>query len=89
MLLLILKFTFISQTRLVNVKAKLFLCLINYTQCREGVWESGGTDQTFLTSVIDVREWSASRLGPFTPTKRVPGTQWIGGKICSDKHTPS
>jgi hypothetical protein len=32
----------------------------------------------FLTSTLDEGEWSASRLGPFNPRERAPGTHWIG-----------
>jgi hypothetical protein len=32
-----------------------------------------------LTSALDGGEWSASRLGRFTPRERVPGTHWKGG----------
>jgi hypothetical protein len=31
-----------------------------------------------LTSALDAGEWSASRLGRFTPRERAPGTHWIG-----------
>jgi hypothetical protein len=34
---------------------------------------------TFLTSVLDGGEWSASRPSRFTPRERVPGNHWIGG----------
>jgi hypothetical protein len=34
---------------------------------------------TFLTSELDVGEWSASRPGGFIPGVRVPDTHWIGG----------
>jgi hypothetical protein len=32
-------------------------------------------------SGLDEGEWSASRLGCFTPRKRAPGTHWIGGWV--------
>jgi hypothetical protein len=35
----------------------------------------------FFTSPLDVGEWSASRLGRFTPGERAPGTLWIGGRV--------
>jgi hypothetical protein len=34
-----------------------------------------------LTSALDEGEWSASRLGRFTSTEKVPGTHWIGGWV--------
>jgi hypothetical protein len=37
--------------------------------------------QVFLTSVLVGGEWSASRLGRFTPEERAPGTHWIGGWV--------
>jgi hypothetical protein len=30
---------------------------------------------------LDGGEWSASRLGRFTPKERAPGTHWIGGWV--------
>jgi hypothetical protein len=41
----------------------------------------GGVDvkiHIFLTLALFVGEWSASRLGRFTPVERAPGTHWIG-----------
>jgi hypothetical protein len=35
----------------------------------------------FLTSVLVGGDWSASRLGGFTPGKRAPGTHWIGAWV--------
>jgi hypothetical protein len=35
----------------------------------------------FLTSALDGGEWSASRLGRFTPRERAPDTRWIGGWV--------
>jgi len=35
-----------------------------------------------LTSALDGDEWSASRLGHFTPRERTHGTHWIGGWVC-------
>jgi hypothetical protein len=34
-----------------------------------------------LTSALDGGEWSASRLGRFTPRERAPGTHWIEGWV--------
>jgi hypothetical protein len=41
----------------------------------------GGVDvyiHIFLTSALVGGEWSASRLGRFTPGERAPGTHWVG-----------
>jgi hypothetical protein len=35
----------------------------------------------FLTSALVGGEWSASRLGRFTPEERAPGTHWTGGLV--------
>jgi hypothetical protein len=35
----------------------------------------------FLTSALVAGEWSVSRLCPFTPGERAPGTHWIGGWV--------
>jgi hypothetical protein len=40
---------------------------------------SGDTAPSFLTSVPDEDEWSASHPGRFTRGERFPGTHWIGG----------
>jgi hypothetical protein len=44
-----------------------------------GEWRYSSTHS--LTSALDRGEWSASRPGRFTPRKRAPGTQWIGGWV--------
>jgi hypothetical protein len=44
----------------------------------------GGMDvqiHIFLTSALFGGEWSASRLGRFTPKERARGTHWIGGWV--------
>jgi hypothetical protein len=44
----------------------------------------GGVDteiHIFLTSALVGGEWSALRLGHFTPEERAPGTHWIGGWV--------
>jgi hypothetical protein len=44
----------------------------------------GGVDvwtHVFLISALVGDEWSASRLGLFTPRERAPGTHWIGGWV--------
>jgi hypothetical protein len=38
----------------------------------------------FLTSALAGGEWSASRLGRFTPGERATGTNWIGGWVDSE-----
>jgi hypothetical protein len=35
----------------------------------------------FLTSAQAGGDWSASRLGRFTPGEKAPGTHWIGGWV--------
>jgi hypothetical protein len=44
-----------------------------------GKWRYSATHS--LTSEIDGDEWSASRIGRFTPRERAPGTHWIGGWV--------
>jgi hypothetical protein len=34
-----------------------------------------------LTSALDEYEWSALRIGRFTPKERAPETHWIGGWV--------
>jgi hypothetical protein len=44
----------------------------------------GGVDvqlRVFLISALVGGEWSASRLGRFTPWERAFGTYWIGGRL--------
>jgi hypothetical protein len=36
---------------------------------------------SLLTSALDGGEWSASRLGFFTPAEIAPGAYWIGGWV--------
>jgi hypothetical protein len=36
-----------------------------------------------LTSALDGGEWSASRIGRFTPGDRAPGIHWLGGWVGS------
>jgi hypothetical protein len=62
-------------------RAKLSLCLINYTPRHEDVWGSGGIAPPFLTSELDGGEWPASCPSRFTPGERVPGTHWTGGWV--------
>jgi hypothetical protein len=35
----------------------------------------------FLTSALDVGDWSASRSNRFAPEEIVPDTNWIGGWV--------
>jgi hypothetical protein len=35
----------------------------------------------FLTSTLDVGEWSASQPGRLTPEKGVLGSYWMGGSV--------
>jgi hypothetical protein len=62
-------------------KGKVVLCF-NWAPCHEGVlgeWRYSSTHS--LTSALDEGEWSASRLGRFTPKERAPDTHWIGGWV--------
>jgi hypothetical protein len=56
-----------------NVKVKLSLCLIKH----HGMKKYVGVEiyfHTFLTSILDGSEWSASHQGIFTPGENVPDT---------------
>jgi hypothetical protein len=47
----------------------------------------GGIAPPFLTSALDRTEWSASRLGRFTPWEIAPGTHligWVGPRVGLD-----
>jgi hypothetical protein len=57
-------------------KAPVLYNLRNIPQKSMG---SGGIAPPFLTSALDGLEWSASRPGRFTPSRKAAGTQWIGG----------
>jgi hypothetical protein len=62
-------------------KLKLSLCF-SWAPRHEGVlgeWRYRSTHS--LTSAVDGREWSASRLDRFTPKERAPGTYWIEGWV--------
>jgi hypothetical protein len=52
----------------IHVNVKLSLCLTKHHAMK-----------TFLSSVLDGGDWSASRPGRFTSSERAPGTHWIGG----------
>jgi hypothetical protein len=65
---------------LVKVKGKVVtVFFLSEHHTIKAYWGSGGIAQhTFLTSTLDGGEWSASRLGRFTPREKAPGTHWIG-----------
>jgi hypothetical protein len=67
----------------IKVKVKLSLCFFfKWAPHYEGVlreWMYNSTHS--LTSALHGGEWSASRLGRFTPRERAPGTHWIGGWV--------
>jgi hypothetical protein len=51
--------------------------ILGYQTTRhDDVWESGGIAALFFTSVLDIGEWSASRLARLTS-----GAHWIGGWV--------
>jgi hypothetical protein len=70
-----------------GVKRLDMLTLCNHTlrlfpSRHEGVlgeWRYSPTHS--LTSALGGGEWSASRLGRFTPREKAPGTHWIGGWV--------
>jgi hypothetical protein len=64
-----------------EVSVKLPLCLIKQAPCHEDIWGSRGIAPPFLTSTLDVSEWSCSRPCRFTPRERGPSTHWIGGWV--------
>jgi len=56
--------------------------VLNQAPRHEGVlgeWRYASTHS--LTSALDGGEWSASRLGRFTPRERAPCTLWIGSWV--------
>jgi hypothetical protein len=62
-----------------KVKVKLFLCLTsNHVMKTHGRLEV--QLHAFVTSVLNGGEWSASRLGLFTPGIEL-GTHWTGGWV--------
>jgi hypothetical protein len=62
------------------LKVKLSLCLTKHHAMKE-YWEWRYSSMHSLTSALDGGEWSASRLGRFTPKERAPRTHWIGGWV--------
>jgi hypothetical protein len=63
-----------------KVKLKLSLCLTKH-HAMKMYWGVEVWLHAFLISALDGGEWSASRLGRFTPRERAPGTHWIGGWV--------
>jgi hypothetical protein len=62
-----------------KIKVKLPPCLIKY-HAMKTYWGMEMYDHAFLTSALG-GEWSASRLGRFTPGVTTPETRWIGGCV--------
>jgi hypothetical protein len=58
----------------------LSLCLTKH-HAKKAYWRSGGIAPALFTSALDGGEWSASRLGRFTPRKRAPSAHRIGGWV--------
>jgi hypothetical protein len=52
--------------------------VFNKTSAHEDVWGSGGMALTFMTSALDGGEWSASRPGHFTRSRKSPGAHLLG-----------
>jgi hypothetical protein len=55
-----------------TIKINLSMCLITYASYQEDLRRSGGMAPLFLTSALDVGEWSDSRPGRFTRKKSRP-----------------
>jgi hypothetical protein len=66
---------------MVRVKEKLSLRIINESSRHEDVLGSGVISSSFLTSVLDGGEESASRPCRFTHGETDPNTLWIGGWV--------
>jgi hypothetical protein len=63
-----------------GVKLINYNCFFNWAPRHEGVLGEFRYSSTHsLTSALDGGEWSASRLGRFTPRERAPDAHWIGG----------
>jgi len=65
----------------VKVKHAKAVPVLNYVPCRKDICGNGSLAPRIhnLTLALDGSEWSASRLGRFTPGERFPGTHWVGG----------
>jgi hypothetical protein len=50
----------------------MYLRLINFALCYEGIWVTGGITPPLLTSALDGGEWSTSRPGGFTSGETAP-----------------
>jgi hypothetical protein len=66
---------------MIRGKVKISLCLTISALCHEGVWGSGNTAQTSLTSAPHGNEWLVSRLDSFTTEEVDRGMHWIGGRM--------
>jgi hypothetical protein len=60
---------------------KLSLCFYGALRHEDVLGEWRYSSSNSLISALDGGEWSASRLGRFTPRERAPGTRWIGGWV--------
>jgi hypothetical protein len=71
-----------AADHILTVKIKSSLCFIfNIAPRHEGVVGSGSIAPRILDLVAYGGEWSASCPGRFTPRKRVPGNDCIGGWV--------
>jgi hypothetical protein len=79
----VLRFKYLLSPYLLGKgKVVSVLLLFNWAPRHEGVlrkWRYSSTHS--LTSALDGGEWSASRLGRFTPRERILGTHFIGGWV--------
>jgi hypothetical protein len=67
---------------LLGCKVKKKVKLSRYTPWRHIMGERRYSSYSFLTSILDGGEWSASRPGrALPPGKEPPGTHWIGGWV--------
>jgi hypothetical protein len=63
-------------------KSKFVLCFfLTEHHAMEAYWGVEVKLHAFLTSALDGDEWSASRLGRFTPRERVPDNHWRWGWV--------
>jgi hypothetical protein len=66
--------------KIIPIVVKLSLCLTKH-HAMKTFWGVEVWLHSFLTSAVDRGEWSASRLGRFTPRERAPVTHWIRGSV--------